>query len=113
MNYIFYQEKSRRVGHTTLMMEGLNFERPGIMCFVSMSHAKMAMKYAIEQHPDLPVNHADMTVGKIQFRTTNIFINLDFTRGMKPEDFRPVVVDHYAMQEMVQKHVREIERMYE
>lgn len=109
-NLLNYQSRTRRVGHTTLMVEGIAFQRPAIMLFASMQHAQIAFRETLdriqlgnleEARPDF----ANLRIGQVRFKSIAILDKLDeMTRGYQPENMPPIVVDHFAMDLLVREH---------
>lgn len=112
-NLLNYQSRTRRAGHTSLMLNGIHYDRPGMILFSSMSHAQIAFREALNQIQlgdleEVRPDFARLRIGNIWFKSISILNSLDeMTRGRKPEDFLPVVVDHFAMDLLVREHDRE------
>lgn len=112
-NLLNYQSRTRRAGHTSLMLNGIHYDRPGMILFSSMNHAQVAFREALDHIPTGELesarpDFARLRIGNIWFKSIAILNSLDeMTRGRKPEDMLPVVVDHFAMDLLVREHDNE------
>lgn len=105
-----YQQRTRRIGHTTLMTEGINFERSAIMLFASYNHAQMAFREALDRHDveQLKPDFAHLRIGNVRFKDISILDNMpELMRGMNPESMPAIVVDHFALQILTDEHTAE------
>jgi len=108
-NLIYYQASARRAGHTTLMLEGVHFDQPGIILFASFQHARMAFDYMRAKHPELSVVEEPLRLGRVQFNSLNFLHNLpEWMRGRRVEDLPPIIVDHFAMQLLIKDHFEKL-----
>lgn len=116
-NLLNYQSRTRRAGHTSLMLNGVHYDRPGMILFSSMSHAQVAFREALDRIPtgdleSVRPDFARLRIGNVWFKSIAVLNSLDeMTRGRKPEDMLPVIVDHFAMDLLVREHDRERSKM--
>lgn len=118
-NLIRYQKMSRRVGHTTLMTEGIHFNRRAFILFASMNHATMAFRETLERHalgeiealkPDFGLRK----IGEVQFSSINLLDGIEETmRGFHYDQLPPIIVDHFAMEQLIAEHEAEMEKRYD
>lgn len=106
-NLMHYYSLSRRVGHTQLMLEGVNFKRPAIVLAISFSQASELHDRA-KEIADESVLCTATKVGEVEFRTIELLNDLDFTLGIDPLNYKPIIVDHFALQYLIQEHEREL-----
>lgn len=115
INLLNYQSRTRRAGHTTLMLEGVHYDRPAIIMFSSMPHAQMAFREALDRVVDVEQvrpDFANLKIGKVWFKSTAMLNSMDeMMRGRKPEDMPPVIVDHFAMDLLIREHEQERNKM--
>jgi len=105
-----YQKRTRRIGHTTLMTEGINFERSAIMLFASQNHAQMAFRQTLDHHDieTLKPDFANLKIGNVRFKSIGILDNLrELMRGVAEASMPAIVVDHFALQVLVDEHTAE------
>lgn len=102
-NLIEYYRGSRQVGHTTLMLTGLNFSRPAIVLCANNHHARMIFNQVKNMAiPQLEqINTAEMMIGKIRFRSISWLMGEHLAYNF------PVIVDHFALDVLYHEHHEE------
>lgn len=110
----WYYQATRQAGHTTFMIEGINFERPAVWLFASNGHAQQAFRQTLdriqlgnleEYKPDF----ARMQIGSVRFATVGWLNRLqENLRGRKWEGMPVVMVDHFAMDMLVREHIEKV-----
>ena len=116
-NLMGYYRASRRVGHTTFMIEGVNFQRPALFLFASRGHAQDAFRQTLERMELGSIEHAKpdfarLRIGKVSFQTTSILDNIEgLVRGHQQYQLPPIVIDHYALQVLIAEHEREMNKL--
>lgn len=109
----WYYNATRRMGHTTLMIEGIHFGRPGVLLFGSNMHAQAAFREAVERYHIDRADFANMKIHNIRFATIHWLNNLqENMRGRKFEDMPAVVVDHFAMSILLDEHEKKLEEFW-
>ena len=105
----FYDNYARRRGHITLMIEGIGaFEdRPAIFVFSDIRQAKESFNAYKQFFLDEDVNFSQLKLQNVQFKTTHFLNNLDWVRGLNPVDIPAIVVDHFAMEQMIKEDRKE------
>jgi len=92
------------------MVEGMNFERNAIILFGSYRHAQQAFREALDRHDveELKPNFAQLRIGNVRFKDISFLDNIDERmRGMRQEDFPPIIVDHFALTMLADEHAAE------
>ena len=116
-NLMNYYTRTRRVGHTTLMTQGIYFERPAIMLFASNNHAQIAFREALDrlelgQLEDVKPDFGRLRIGKVWFKGISMLDNIEeMMRGYKPEDMPAIVVDHFAMDILVRDNSKQMQKL--
>lgn len=107
-NLLLYQQQTRRIGHTRFMIEGLRFDRPGAILFASNSHAQMAFREVIDNGGVDMADFARMQIGQVRFATIGFLNNLmENMRGTS--DWPPLLIDHFALQILIDEDRKEKE----
>lgn len=109
-NLMYYYNSSRRAGHTTLMLEGLDYDRPAYILFANVSHARMAFNDVLRKNPTEDISPAELRYKKVRFITISVLRNLEFMRGLQPSDLKPMILDHFALQQLYAEHNKELEQ---
>jgi len=101
-NLVQYQN-FRRIGNTTLMMRGVSFDRPAIIMFDSLHSARrMFDDYKVGFRSE-DTNPFDLRLGNVFFKSISMLDNLDWAHGHRPEKMMPIIIDHFAMQILIQE----------
>ena len=103
----WYYGFTRQAGHTTFMIDGINFDRESVILFVNNSHAQDNFRRTVERY-QLKREQFDlmgMKIGKVRFATIGWLNNLqDNIRGRSIDSMPVVVVDHFAMQVLIDEY---------
>lgn len=97
-------QQHRQIGNTTFMIKGIAFNKPAIMIFASIAHAKESMERIIrdEKIPVDFVDRAQMKIGKVQFTTVAALTDekYGYYWGM------PVQIDHFALAQLIEQEYK-------
>lgn len=105
-NLIEYYRNNRQVGHTTLMLTGLSFNRPCIVLCASSQHARILFNQVVDMAiPELAlVDRSSMQIGQVRFRS------IAWLNGEHLAYDLPVIVDHFALDVLYHEHYEEVLR---
>jgi len=107
----WYYNYTRQAGHTTFMIDGINFERESVILFANNSHAQDSFRRTVERH-QIPRKHFDlmsMKIGNVRFGTIGWLNNLqENIRGRSLDNMPVVVIDHFALQVLLDEHEKYI-----
>ena len=100
-------QNQRRIGNTTFMMKGLAFDRPAIMLFATIDHAKGAMHDIVrrEKLPEEVILWGDMHIGKVRFGSIHLLTDANY----KSLRNVPIMVDHFALDLLVKEERKLVE----
>ncbi len=106
-----YYNQTRQAGHTTFMIDGINFERYAVFLFANNANAQDAFRKTIDRYRINQANFAQLKIENIQFATIGWLNNLEENlRGRSPFNMPVVAVDHFALQILVDEHVEAIKK---
>lgn len=99
-NLMRYYAANRQVGHTTMMLQGITIDREQIVIVDSARTARLLIRQL--EIPPVYINIVGLQIGKTLFKTTQ-WLDKEYLRFNCP-----VVIDHFALQILVEEHTKEI-----
>lgn len=101
---IEYYRGTRQVGHTTLMLTGLSFNRPCVVLAASTQHARVLFNQMVDMAtPELSmVDRSSMQIGQVRVRSISWLMGEHLAYNL------PVVVDHFALDVLYHEHYEEV-----
>lgn len=110
-NLTQYYNYTRRGGHTTLMMRGITFDRPAVILFDTQRTARIMFDEYKLFYPKERWNLSLLKLGHIQFKSISYLTGLpERLRGTLMSEWTPIIVDHFAMQILIDEDRREKEK---